>query len=234
MSEQDTPTLPASKHAYSFDDVTRELLGHVEVFLSPLEGEYFLPRNVVDIAPPANIDTHQYARLNQAATAWDVVHDYRRVMLWDTTTARPVPNTLALGDALPEGMTAEAPPVFSDHEPLLNLWDPTEQAWRQAPDYSRTPVWSKATALRAPSPAPGEALPDSLTTRMPPRADVHQAPRWNTQQDDWELVADYRGFVYWTADGAQHVIDHLGIEPPDGYLTQPPTDDVTSAEPTTP
>ena len=233
MSNSDTLELPSSKHAYSFDEVTREWLGLVEVFLSPLEGRYYLPRNVVDIAPPTIPDPHQRARLNDDGTAWDIVPDFRRVMLWDTTTGLPVANALALSDTLPEGVTAEAPPVFSAHEPLQNVWDHDAHAWRQVPDYSRTPVWSKATAQRVASPIPGEALPDALTTLAPPSIGPHQAARWNTQRDHWERVADFRGFVYWTADGAQHVIDQLGIEPPDGYLTSPPDDVEATPAPTT-
>lgn len=222
MADHDTSELPASKHAYSFDDVTRELLGTVEVFLSPLEGTYFLPRNVVDIAPPVITEPHRRARLNDEGTAWEIVPDFRRVMLWDTTTTLPVANTLALGDTLPDGITADAPPIVSAQEPLTNVWDREAQAWCQVPDYSRTPVWDKATARRVPSPAPGEPLLDALTILAPPHVDVHQAPRWNAALDQWERVADFRGLVYWTDDGAQHVIDQLGVEPPADALPSPP------------
>jgi len=229
MSDHDTSELPTAKHAYSFDEATRELLGPVEVFLSPLEGTYYLPRNVVAIAPPSIVDPHRRARLNDDGTAWDIVPDFRRVMLWDTATGLPVANALALGDTLPDSVTADAPPVFSAHEPLQNVWDRAALAWRQVPDYSRTPVWDKSTAQRVPSPAPGEPLPDTVTILAPPRLDVHQAPRWNAALDQWERVADFRGFVYWTGDGAQHVIDQLGVEPPTDALPSPP--DVVAASP---
>lgn len=222
MADHDTSELPASKHAYSFDDLTRELLGPVEVFLSPLEGTYFLPRNVVDIAPPVITEPHRRARLNDEGTAWEIVPDFRRVMLWDTATALPVANTLALGDTLPAGITAEAPPVVGAQAPLTNVWDREAQAWRQVPDYSRTPVWDKVSAQRVPSPAPGEPLPDTVTTLAPPHGDVHQAPRWNTARDQWERVADFRGVVYWTDDGVQHVIDQVGVEPPADARMSPP------------
>jgi hypothetical protein len=231
MSDPATLDLPTAKLAYSFDEVTREFLGTVEVFLSPLEGTYYLPRNVVEVAPPSDVGAHARARLNGDSTAWDVVPDYRRVMLWDTATCRPVPNTLALGDALPEGVTADAPPILSSDTPLRNVWDSDARAWRQQPDYSRAPVWSKATAQRATNPPPGEPLPDALTAIAPPHAGAHQAPRWNAQHAAWDLVPDYRGVTYWMADGAPHVITELGVELPADALTAPPTDDATTSIP---
>jgi hypothetical protein len=225
MSITDTQPLPASKEAYSFDDTTREYLGVVEVFLSPLEGTYYLPLNVVDVAPPTHLAANKRARLNADGTAWEVVPDFRRCMLWDTTTCAPIPNTLVLGEVPAPGVTAESPPVLSSDTPLMNTWDHDAQAWRQRPDYSRTPVWSKATGQRATSPAPEDALSDALTVIAPPTVRRYQAPRWNAQHDGWDIVADYRGVSYWTADGAQHVITGLGVEPPADALTTPPTTD---------
>ena len=230
MSNTDTTPLPASKDAYSFDDTTREYLGIVEVFLSPLEATYFLPRNVVAIAPPTNLGTHERARLNADGTAWEVVPEFRRVMLWDTATCTPIANTLALGDALPAGVTAEPPPVLRSDAPLTNVWDDAAGVWRQLPDYSRIPVWSKATAQRAAPPAPRKPLPDTLTTIPPPALDAHQAPQWNALHDGRDLAADYRGVAYWSADGAQHVITELGVEPPaEARFTPPDTDAITPA-----
>lgn len=223
MSDIDTPSLPASKDAYSFDATTREYLGRVEVFLSPLEATYYLPRNVVEVAPPTDLSVHERARLNADGTAWEVVPDFRRCMLWETTTCTPIPNTLVLGELPPPGATAEAPPVLSHDTPLTNVWDSDKQAWHQLPDYSRTPVWSKATGQRAASPAPRDPLPDTLTVITPPKVDAHQAPQWNAQHEGWDIVPDYRGVSYWTADGMHHVITGLGIEPPTEALTAPPT-----------
>lgn len=225
MSDTDTAPLPASKDAYSFDDTTREYLGIVEVFLSPLEATYFLPRNVVALAPPTALGPHERARLNADGTAWEIVPDFRRVMLWDTATGTPIANTLSLGEALPPGVTAEPPPVLRSDMPLTNVWDDESDAWRQLPDYSRTPVWSKATGQRAVSPAPREPLPDTLTTRPPPVASTHQALQWNALHDVWELATDYRGVTYWDAEGTPHVITELGIEPPvDARFAPPDTD----------
>lgn len=225
MSETDTASLPASKDAYSFDETTREYLGRVEVFLSPLEATYFLPRNVVAIAPPEPLGANERARLNADGSAWEIVPDFRRVMLWDTATCTPMANTLALGERVPEGATAEAPPVHRHDTPLTNVWDSDARAWRPLPDYSRTPVWTKATGQRAASPAPREPLPDTLTTIAPPSVSTHQAPQWNAQHDGWDIVPDYRGVSYWTADGAHHVITDLGVAPPAEALTAPPTPD---------
>jgi len=232
MSVSDTPSLPASKDAYSFDEATREYLGVVEVFLSPLESAYFLPRNVVEFAPPSDIGTRERARLNAKGTAWEIVPDFRRCMLWNTHTGNPIPNGLALGDALPDGATADAPPVLSSDQPWMNVWDDDARAWRQRADYSRTPVWSKDTAHVAASPSPGEALPDTLTLIAPPLIKEHQAPRWNAQSDGWEIVPDYRGTTYWTADGVRHDITELGVAPPADALSAPPplpTDDLSPA-----
>jgi hypothetical protein len=222
MSALDTSPLPASKEAYSFDERTREVLGRVEVFLSPLEATYYLPRNVVVIAPPTDLRANQCARLNADGSAWEIVPDFRRCMLWDIDTCTPMPNTLALGNALPANATAEAPPILSSDAPLMNVWDSQALAWRQHPDYSHTPVWSKASGQHASRPARGESLPDTLTVIAPPHVGEHQAVQWNTQHDGWEVVADFRGITYWTADGARHVITALGEAPPTDALTAPP------------
>jgi len=231
MTDLDTTPLPASKAAYSFDEATREYLGVVEVFLSPLEGQYFLPRNVVEVTPPESLGANERARLNADASAWDIVPDFRRCMLWDTDTCTPMPNTLSLGDVPPPGATADAPPVVNPGTPLMNIWDSDARAWRQLPDYSRTPVWSTATGERAVPPKPREPLPNTLTVVEPPTVGEHQAVQWNAQHNAWDIVADYRGFTYWTADGTGHAITELGIAPPADALTSPPTtppDDVAA------
>lgn len=40
--------------------------------------------------------------------------------------------------------------------------------------------------------------------------------------DSWAVVADYRGFVYWTPERTQHVITEAEIEPPANHLTVDP------------
>lgn len=216
-----TNSLPASKHAYSFDLITREYLREVLVYLNPEEGTYYLPANVVDIAPPS-VGAREAARLNPKGDAWEIVVNFRGVMLWDIATGRPVPNTLQLGDVPAAGTTAEPPPIFSDAEPVRNVWNTTSHAWRQEPDYSRFPVWWKATGKLAPAVPSGQPLPGTLTTLSPPIPGVHQTVQWNDEHSVWVLIADFRGFVYWTADGEQHAIGQLGVVPPTGYLTAPP------------
>jgi hypothetical protein len=188
MSDTESPSLPASKNAFSFDDTTREYLGTVQVFLSPLEATYYLPHNVVAMAPPESLGTYERARWNADSNAWEIVADYRRRMLWDTATCTPIPNTLALGDALPQGATVEPPPQLGMDAPLMNVWDAQAQAWQQLPDFSRVPVWAKATGLRATTPQPREALPDTLTVIAPPPLAVHQTAQWNAQHNGWDVV----------------------------------------------
>jgi len=219
--------LPASKHAYSFDLSTREYLREVRVYLNPEEGTYHLPVNVVEVAPPTDVGPRQAVRLNTKGDAWDIVPNFRGVMLWDIATCRPVPNTLQLGEAPAAGTTAEPPPIFSDAEPVRNVWNKKARAWQQEPDYSRFTVWWKATGELAPTVPSGKPLPDTLTTFCPPVAGVRQAVQWNDEHSTWALIADFRGFIYWTADGERHDIQQLGVVPPIGYLTEPPTASVS-------
>lgn len=63
-------------------------------------------------------------------------------------------------------------------------------------------------------------IPAHAFLDVPPNAGAHQAVvRLN---DEWQLLPDYRGHVYYTADGLKHEISELGIEPPQGALDQPP------------
>lgn len=225
MSESNAPHLPESKDAFSFNEETREYLGVVRVFLSPIEQVYYLPNNVVEVEPPKNLGRNQAARLNDAGDAWEVVNDYRRVMLYDTSTARPVPNSLQLGDLPAKGVTAAAPAQYSDHMPLRSVWDPGAGVWREEPDYSRHALYEKATGANAPSLEPGAPLPDTLTTQAPPLAVEHQAPQWSDASGAWELVPDYRGVTYWTADGQKHEISALGeLLPYDALMSEPEAD----------
>lgn len=213
--------LATSKIAYSFDPTTRSYLGPVRVYLSP-DDRYYLPDNVTDAEPPTSLGRFEVACLNAKGDTWEVRPNYRGAMLYDVITGRPVPNSLDVGESLPEGVTAEPPLVFSDQTPLRNVWDPAARAWRQEPDYSRFPVFYKSTGERAPMVPSGQPLPDTLTIVPPLPFGEHQARRWDESTRDWRLIPDYRGFVYWTEDGTRHLITEPGIEPPPGYLTQPP------------
>lgn len=222
--------LPETKDAYSFSESTRELLGVVTVHLSPIEGEYFLPANVVIAAPSGTLGPRQAFRLNTAGDAWEVVDDFRRVMLYNTETGRIVPNTLALGDALPAGITADPPPIHSDQEPIRVVWDSQARAWREEPDYSRFSVYEKASGKPAPRLAAGDALPDTLTLSTPPPQGEHVAPQWDEASASWALVADYRGVTYWLADGSEHAIEALGVTPPENALNYKPAEVDSPAE----
>lgn len=212
--------LPASKTAYVYDSKGREYLGEVQVYLQ-LDRTYALPANVIEAQPPKDLKPYTYPRRNERGDGWDVVSDYRGIMLWNKTTARPVPNTLKLGDPLPESLTVIKPPTFAPDEHKAPKWDSQAQAWGTIPDYSRVPLWVKATAEPcAPLPL-GDALPDTLTTLTPPRGE-HIGAVWDEEENCWNAVPDWRGFHYWLSDGSFHSITKLGEEPPEGYLTEPP------------
>lgn len=40
--------------------------------------------------------------------------------------------------------------------------------------------------------------------------------------NEWIVYDDYRGFVYYTSDGEQHVITEIGVVPPSDALTEKP------------
>lgn len=62
--------------------------------------------------------------------------------------------------------------------------------------------------------------PRGATSIEPPAAGEHQAAHWAGA--GWELVPDWRGHVYYTADGQRHEITELGIEPPADALDEAP------------
>lgn len=66
--------------------------------------------------------------------------------------------------------------------------------------------------------------PAGTRTQEPPPLAEHQAARTTGpgRDDPWEVVPDYNGFTYWLADGSQHTIMSIGVEPPEGFLTSPP------------
>lgn len=93
-------------------------------------------------------------------------------------------------------------------------------------------VWDGDTSLvaRADPMNEGEWLiPGRCVLATPLEAGPHQANRlvggtWTSQNQGWELVPDYVGYVYWTEDGTRHCIKELGVEPPEGHLTQKPAE----------
>jgi hypothetical protein len=179
--------LPPTKRAYTFCTKTREYLGELDAYLSPLEGTYPLPSNAVFVEPGSDPGPRKARRLSQDGTRWDVVDDYRYIMLWDTVTAQPIPNALALGETPSAGTTHLAPPRFEANDYKCAAWDVGTNSWNAAPDYSRCALWVKATAQRAPSLTPGEALPDTLTTLKPP-TDQSTVVVWNPTTDSWDAA----------------------------------------------
>ncbi|HKT28759.1 phage tail protein [Dyella sp.] len=179
---------PPTKRAYTFCTKTREYLGELEAYLSPLEGTYPLPSNATFVEPGSNPGPLKARRLAQDGSTWEAVDDFRYIMLWDTKTALPVPNTLALGNMLPPGITCITPPTYSSQDCKCAAWDEGQGAWVAAPDYSRYPLWVKATAERAPSLPAGVELPDTLTTLPPPTSD-HADAVWNEATSTWMLVS---------------------------------------------
>lgn len=130
----DTKNLPPTKRAFTFCTKTREYLGELDAYLSPLEGTYPLPSNAIFVEPgpaPGPLKTH---RLTQDGGTWEVVDDFRYIMLWDTSTARPVPNTLMLGGKPPSSLTHIAPPLCDPKDRTHSVWDPLTNTWTIAPD----------------------------------------------------------------------------------------------------
>ncbi|GEK74233.1 MULTISPECIES: DUF4376 domain-containing protein [Halomonas] len=63
-------------------------------------------------------------------------------------------------------------------------------------------------------------IPAGATGVEPPANGANEAARWAGEA--WEVVADWRGHVYWLTDGSRHEISELGIEPPADALDQAP------------
>lgn len=67
-------------------------------------------------------------------------------------------------------------------------------------------------------------IPAGATSIEPPEVGEHEAARWTGEA--WEVVADYRGHVYWTDGGEKHEITELGIEPPADALDEEPPEPI--------
>ncbi|MDV2453695.1 phage tail protein [Xanthomonas hortorum] len=182
-----TNTLPHTSTAYAFDSTTGEYTGPVTVYLSELEGRYPLPPNTVATAPAPPAGLYQRHRLSSATASWEVVPDYRGVMLYSTDTALPIANTLALGDALPQGCTTSQPITFLPSDYRRNVWDAVRASWRADPDYSAALVWEKATGAIAPRLAAGVALPGQFTTVAPPMT-VDGTLVWDEDAQAWSVL----------------------------------------------
>ncbi|HHA2787008.1 TPA: hypothetical protein ACOEPM_004614 [Stenotrophomonas maltophilia] len=155
------------RFAHAFDPITRAYMGAVRLQPSP-DGAWHLPDRTVDMAPSQSPGECQALRLSDDGKRWHVVADYRNRMLWDTRTATPVPNRLALGESLPNGVTLAEPFRLDGSTPQCNAWDDGQGKWVLQPDYSGRPLWNKADGTFA-APVPrGQPLPPSVTDHAPP------------------------------------------------------------------
>ncbi|SER79085.1 protein of unknown function [Vreelandella subterranea] len=65
-------------------------------------------------------------------------------------------------------------------------------------------------------------LPAGATNVQRPETGEHEEAVFHFDANEWEVVADYRGHIYWTADCKKHEIKELGTEPPDDALDEAP------------
>ena len=153
--------------AHAFDPATRAYMGTVRLQPSP-DGAWHLPDGTVEVAPAQDPGQCQALRLADDGSRWELVADFRNRMLWDTATAMPVPNRLALGEPLPSGVTLAEPIRLDGTTPHCNAWDAVRGEWTLQPDYSGRPIWNKADGGFAPPLQRGQPLPDTVTDHAPP------------------------------------------------------------------
>ena len=63
-------------------------------------------------------------------------------------------------------------------------------------------------------------IPAHATETPPPSTIEREAPVFIDGR--WKVVPDWRGHVYWLADGSRHEISELGVEPPADALDEAP------------
>jgi len=170
-----TQDLPATRRAYTYCTVTREYIGEIDALLSPLEGAYPLPFNATFADPGEDPGPQKTRRLLPDGSAWEVVDDFRFIGLWNTATTNAVPNDLALGDKLPDGVTNKAPALYGQFDRKANEWDASVTDWRAIPDYRGYWYWT----------ADGERhMIDALGVSPP--ADALDSPPPEPSHDDVE------------------------------------------------
>lgn len=177
---------PQEIHGHSFDELTGKYLLPVRIYREA-DGSCPLPHNTVDFPPHGKIEQHETWRINAERTAWDIVPDYRGVMLWDKATAAPVLNELSLAEIPPDTCTLLSPIPISPADPAMNVWCVEEDTWTLGPDFSRTPVWEKSNGAILPMMQPGEPLPASATVKAPPR-DINGPVYFDDSLDRWVVV----------------------------------------------
>jgi len=76
---------------------------------------------------------------------------------------------------------------------------------------------------------PGEYLiPAYATAIAPPSVLANQKAVFDG--DAWSVLADFRGLVFYLADGSKHIITELGVSPPVGSTPTPPPAPAPSIE----
>lgn len=156
-----------STYGHSFDEHTGLYLLPVRIF-PEADGSCPLPLNTVDFPPKQKADLHQAWRINEARTGWEIVADYRGAMLWEKATSMAVPNLLEIGETPAPSLTLHAPIAVAPGEPATNRWNDEDGVWELAPDYSRMPVWEKATGAVLPMLPAGKPLPPTAIDIRPP------------------------------------------------------------------
>jgi hypothetical protein len=156
-----------ARFAHAFDPVTRAYMGPVRLQPSP-DGAWHLPEGTVEVALAQDPGQCQALRLADDGGRWELVIDFRNRMLWDTATAMPVPNRLALGEPLPSGVTLAEPFRLDGTTPQCNAWDVGRGEWTLQPDYSGRPIWNKADGSFAAPLQRGQPLPATVTDHAPP------------------------------------------------------------------
>ena len=67
-------------------------------------------------------------------------------------------------------------------------------------------------------------IPAHATETPPPSTIEREAPVFIDGR--WKVVPDWRGHVYWLADGSRHEISELGVEPPADALDEAPPEPI--------
>ncbi|PRP71747.1 hypothetical protein BUE93_04900 [Chromobacterium amazonense] len=177
LDDQETD-LPSCQLVSGFHPETRQYLGPVPAWLSPLERCYPLPANATALPAPDGTPLEHHAwRLNAKQDAWECVPDYRRVQLYSTESGQLLP-ALAFGEAPPANSTTLVPPWPSERE--AREWDAEARQWVLRPDWRSVALWRTSDAMPV-SAALGETPADLHATELPPPP----FPIW--VEDHWEL-----------------------------------------------
>lgn len=175
---------PTARCCYIYCLETGELLATTQAPLSSASGTYSVPANATLIEPPdTQLIPFKSSRFDARAQRWEVISDFRRVMLYSKSTSLPVANTLSLGDPLPFDVTTCAPIAFSAEDHCRNAWLENRNCWRLEPDFSGVRLWDKSDGSPSPGIPAGAALPGHLTTVTPTCSGPNQ--RFDDMTGEW-------------------------------------------------